>query len=65
MIDTIAVSVAEAARMVGLDQTTVRSAINARELPAKRHGRKILIPVEGLRKWVGALPDASPEDGAA
>ena len=65
MSDTIAVSVAEAARMVGLDQTTIRSAINARSLPAKRHGRKILVPVAGLRKWVDGLEDASPEDGAA
>lgn len=59
----IAVDVAEAARMVGLDQTTVRRAINARELAAKRHGRKILVPVAALEEWMNALPDASPEDG--
>lgn len=60
----IAVSVAEAARMVGLDQTTIRAAINARELPAKRYGRKILVPVKGLEKWLSGLDDASPEAGS-
>lgn len=64
-MNALAVSVAEAARMVGLDQTTIRAAINARALPAKRHGRKILVPVAGLQKWLDALEDASPEDGAA
>lgn len=61
MTAAIAVSVDEAARMVSLDPTTIRAAINTRALPAKKHGRRILIPVEALNAWLADLPDASPE----
>lgn len=58
----LAVSVAKAADMCDLDQTTIRAAIARREIPAKKVGRKLLVPVDGLKAWIESLPDASPAE---
>lgn len=55
--DPIAVTVADAAHMVGLSQQSVRAAIDRQELRAKRLGVRVLIPVGDLRAWVESLPD--------
>lgn len=59
----IAVELKDAAAMVGLHADTLRKAINKRDLPAKKSGRKILVKVTDLDAWVDSLPDAT-EDGA-
>lgn len=62
---TMFLSIADAARECSLDPTTIRKAIYARELPANKVGRKILVDADDLRAWVKSMPEASPEDGAA
>lgn len=54
----ISVSIADAAALVGLDPTTIRDAINKRSIPAKRHGRRILVKVSDLEAWFDSLDDA-------
>lgn len=53
-----AVSIKDAAAMVGLDPTTIRDAIDKLHLPAKRYGRRILVRVSDLEAWFDGLDDA-------
>lgn len=56
----IAVSVTEAAAMVGLDASTVRKAVQTRDIPSKRVGRRVLVSVAGLNEWFDGLDDGYP-----
>lgn len=56
MPEPIAVGVREAAGMVRLSETEIRSAINRLELPAVRRGRAIRITTDDLRAWIAGLP---------
>lgn len=53
-----AISVKDAADMVGLDATTVRSAIDKQQLPAKKVGRVLRIRVSDVEAWFDGLDDA-------
>ncbi|NYG05709.1 excisionase family DNA binding protein [Phycicoccus badiiscoriae] len=55
--EPIAVSVKEASGLTGLSEYELRQAINRGELPAKRRGRRVLVPVDGLKTWIDSLPD--------
>lgn len=52
--DRLAVSVDEAARMVGLSSQTIRQEVNTLRLPASRIGRTIRIKVADLNAWLDA-----------
>jgi excisionase family DNA binding protein len=56
----LAVTIAEAAQMTTLSQFTVRDEIKAGRLKATRVGRRVLIPVAELERFVkeGARADA-------
>lgn len=56
---TIAHTVAGAAAAVSVSQDTIREAINKRQLPAKKTGKRILIKVTDLEKWLDSLEDAA------
>lgn len=47
-------SVEECAAVLKLHHTTVRNSIAAGELPSVRVGRRVLVPVAGLIKFIGA-----------
>ena len=47
----IAVTVKEAARLLGTNDKQIRRGIYARELPVVRFGNSYSIAVEDLRKW--------------
>ena len=49
--DRIAVTVKEAAVLLGTNRKQIRKALYARELPAARLGKAYAIGVEDLRKW--------------
>lgn len=51
LLDRIAVTVNEAAVLVGTNHKQIRKALYARELPAARLGKAYSIGVDDLRKW--------------
>lgn len=57
----IAVTVAQAAEMVGVSTDTIKRAIHSQKPPnlrAKKVGTKISIAVKDLAAWHESLPDA-------
>lgn len=50
-LDRIAVTVKEAAILIGTCDSQIRKALYARELPAAKLGNAYAIGVEDLRKW--------------
>lgn len=54
--EPLAVSRQQAARLVNLSVTEIDDERRAGRLVAKKHGRKVLIEVAELRRWVAALP---------
>jgi excisionase family DNA binding protein len=51
LLDRIAVTVKEAAILIGTSDKQIRKALYARELPAARLGKAYSIGVADLRKW--------------
>jgi excisionase family DNA binding protein len=49
----IAVSMAEAARRLGLSTRTIATLVLTRELPSRKVGRRRLIPVAALENFMG------------
>ena len=54
--EPLAVTRHQAAQMVSLSVTEIDDERRAGRLVARKHGRKVLIPVVELRRWVAALP---------
>ncbi|QBI96027.1 HTH DNA binding protein [Mycobacterium phage Patt] len=54
--DQILVTRDEAARMLSLSVAEVDNERRAGRLIGRKHGRKVLIPVDELRRWAGELP---------
>lgn len=52
----LAVTRRQAAQMVSLSVTEIDDERRAGRLAARKHGRKVLIPVAELQRWVEALP---------
>lgn len=52
--EPVAVSAAEAARLLGVSRPTVYQLMNQENFPAFKVGARTLISVEGLRRWVTA-----------
>jgi excisionase family DNA binding protein len=51
-------SVKEASAALSLSKTTIWKAIADGVLPAQKFGNRTLIPAEGLRAWLAAMPSA-------
>jgi excisionase family DNA binding protein len=51
-IEPLAVSAAEAARLLGVSRPKVYELLNREGFPAFKLGGRTLISVEGLRRWV-------------
>ena len=51
LLDRIAVTVREAAVLIGSSDKQIRKALYARELPAAKLGKAYSIGVDDLRKW--------------
>ena len=52
MAEQLALSVKEAAALLGVNPLTVYEAINRDEFPHVRVGRRVLIPRSALQKWL-------------
>lgn len=49
----LAYSVTEAAQATGVSKRTIRDAISDGTLPARKRGRRWIIPALALYRWVG------------
>ena len=52
-------TIAQAAQDTGLSQDTIRQAVLKGEIPAKRVGRRIILKVAELEKWIDRLEDVA------
>ena len=61
-MNTLSLSIRQAADATGVSETTIRNAINKGTshggLVAKKIGSKIIIPVENLKSWLDSLEAA-------
>jgi len=54
----LAVSIADAAKMVGLGQTSLYAAIAAGKLKIRKSGSRTLVETAALRQFIEALPES-------
>lgn len=60
-MDQLMLKPAEVARLIGVGKTQVYRLIKARELPSRRVGKSIRIPVAELKAWAtSAAVDPAP-----
>lgn len=52
----ITISVEEAASLLGLGRTAAYEAARRGEIPSRRLGRRVIVPVPALLEWLGATP---------
>jgi excisionase family DNA binding protein len=55
----VTVSVEEAAQLLGLGRSAAYEAARRGELPVRRVGRRLLVPVPAFLEWLGASPAAA------
>lgn len=53
-IEPLAVSAAEAARLLGISRPKVYELMGREDFPAFKLGGRTLVSVEGLREWIAA-----------
>lgn len=51
-LEPLAVSAAEAARLLGVSRPTLYTLLNREDFPSFRVGNRVLVSVDGLRNWV-------------
>ena len=54
--DRTTLTVEEVASLLGLGRTAAYEAARRGEIPCRRLGRRIIVPVPALREWLGATP---------
>ena len=59
-IDRIALSVVEAARLLGRTELATRRMIERCQLPAKKHGRRVVVLRADLERLLAELPARTP-----
>jgi excisionase family DNA binding protein len=52
--DRATITVEQAAQILGLGRTAAYDAARRGELPTRRLGRRLLVPVPALLEWLGA-----------
>ena len=63
-VPKLALTIAEAAQSLGLSERTIESMVKKGELPVRRVGRRVLLPVDALRKWINDIDGVSLNDDA-
>jgi excisionase family DNA binding protein len=56
--ETLAVSISDACRIIGLGRSSIYREIQAGRLVALKAGNRTILPVAGLRAWIEALPQS-------
>lgn len=64
-LDPIAVSIADAVQLSGVGRSSIYEAIGRGDLPIRKRGRRSLVMVDDLRKWIESLPSHQPSAQAA
>jgi len=59
-MEPLAVDIAEAARLLSLSPRTIRRHIRSGHIQAVYVGRRVLVPIEALRKTLIEAADAQP-----
>ena len=54
-------TVEEAAALLGIGRTAAYEAARRGQLPTRRQGRRLLVPVPALLEWLGAPPRSAPD----
>ena len=57
--DRVTITVEEAGRLIGVRRSAAYEAARRGELPTRRVGRRLLVPVPAFRRWLG---DVSVKD---
>lgn len=52
----ITLTVEEVASLLGLGRTAAYEAARRGEIPSRRLGRRVIVPVPALLEWLGATP---------
>lgn len=64
-IPPLAVSVGQACRLTGLGRTSLFAAIKRRDLTARKAGRRTLLEISELRRFLGTLPATNDANRSA
>ena len=62
-VPKLALSISEAAEALALSARTVEELVKRGELPVKRVGRRVLLPVTALQVWLDEATEESAEQG--
>ena len=54
--DVVSVTVQRASDLTGLSKDIIRAAYKSGDLECRYFGSKVLIPIDGLRRWIDGLP---------
>ena len=54
--EPIAVAISEAVRLCGIGRSSIYEAIRRGDLPIRKAGRRTLLLMEDLRRWLAGLP---------
>ncbi len=60
-LSPLAVSAAEAARLLGVSRPTLYTLLNREDFPSFHVGNRILVSVDGLREWIDRQAKAVAE----
>lgn len=60
--ERFALSPEETSALTGIGLTSVREAIAAGALHAKKHGRRVIVLPDDIKAWLRKLPDAKTGD---
>lgn len=63
-ITPLAVSIADAVRMVGIGRTSLYAAIAAGKIKTRKSGRRTLVETQALRQFLEALPESVSQHAA-
>lgn len=58
-METLAVTINDAAKVVNLSPRKVRSLIKAGRIDARKEGRRVLVMKDALNKYLQSLPSAA------
>jgi excisionase family DNA binding protein len=63
--EPLAVSVSEAVRLTGVGRSSLYEAIRRGDLPIRKAGKRTLVMMEDIRRWLSSLPASTGGTKAA
>lgn len=57
--DRTVITVEDFARLVGISRSSAYEAVKRGEVPVRRVGRRLFVPVPALKRWLGVDLDAT------